>query len=72
MAEKKKAKKTRTGGEMTVSAERRVMTAVPPRTRIKDADVQGATTKETATRVEGTVTRGDGIAQRGHTKGRIT
>ena len=57
---------------MTVSAAPRVMSALPPRTRIKDADVQGVTTKKTATRVEGTVTRGDGIAQRGHTKGRIT
>jgi hypothetical protein len=39
---------------MTVSATPRVMSALPPRTRIKDADVQGDTTKETATRVEGT------------------
>jgi len=74
MAEKKKTKKTRTGGEMTVVARPRVMSGLPPRTRIEDADVQGATTKETATRREGTITsrRGDGIAQRGHTKGRIT
>ena len=58
---------------MTVSAERRVMTAVPPQTRIVDADVQGVTTKKTATRREGTVTskKIDGIAQRGHTRGRI-
>ena len=58
---------------MTVSATPRVMSAVPPQTRIVDADVQGATTKETATRREGTVTskKIDGIAQRGRTKGRI-
>lgn len=58
---------------MTVSATPRVMTALPPQTRIVDADVQGAVTKETATRREGTVTskKIDGIALRGRTKGRI-
>jgi len=58
---------------MTVSAAPRVMSALPPQTRIVDADVQGVVTKKTATRREGTVTskKIDGIAQRGHTKGRI-
>ena len=41
-------------------------------TRITDADVQGATTTKKTTKVEGTATRGDGIAQRGRTRGRVT
>ena len=72
MAKKQSKEKDTKAAGMTVSATPRVMSALPPRTRIKDADVQGVTTKKTATRVEGTVTRGDGIVQRGHTKGRIT
>jgi hypothetical protein len=73
MAKKQSKKGYGKPAGMTVSATPRVMSAVPPQTRIVDADVQGATTKKTATRREGTVTskKIDGIAQRGHTKGRI-
>jgi hypothetical protein len=73
MAKKQSKRNKPIAPGMTVSATPRVMSAVPPQTRITDADVQGATTKETATRREGTVTskKIDGIAQRGRTRGRI-
>ena len=74
MAKKKGGRKyTGDAPSMTVAATPRVMSALPPSSRIKDADVQGATTKKTATKVVGTVTskKIDGIAQQGHTKGRI-
>ena len=73
MAKKQSKEKDTKAAGMTVSATPRVMSALPPRTRIKDADVQGATTKETSTRRVGTVTskKIDGIALRGRTKGRI-
>ena len=61
-------KKTRTGGEMTVVARPRVMTAVPPRTRIERADVQGGETKRTATSVTGRKRNIDGIARQGRTR----
>jgi hypothetical protein len=74
MAKKQSKEKDTQAAGMTVSATPRVMSALPPQTRIVDADVQGAVTKKTATRREGTVTpkKIDGIAQRGHTRGRIT
>jgi len=61
--------KTRTGGEMTVVASPRVMTAVPPRTKVVNADVQGGETKRTATSVTGRKRRNiDGIARQGRTR----
>jgi hypothetical protein len=61
--------KTRTGGEMTVVARPRVMSALPPRTRIKKADVQGGEAEKTGTSVTGRKRRNiDGIARQGHTR----
>ena len=53
---------------MTVTATPRVMSAVPPRTRIERADVQGGETKRTATRVTGRKRNIDGIARQGKTR----
>jgi hypothetical protein len=53
---------------MTVVARPRVMTAVPPRTKVVNADVQGGETKKTATRVTGRKRNIDGIARQGKTK----
>lgn len=53
---------------MTVVATPRVMTAVPPRTKIKRADVQDGRTSSTATSVTGTKRNIDGIARQGRTR----
>ena len=39
---------------MTVEATPRLFSATPPRTRVKDADVQGETTKKGVRKVTGT------------------
>jgi len=64
---------------MTVAATPRVMSGLPPRTRVKAADVQGGETARTATKVMGAETKPptngrkprDGIAQQGLTRGTI-
>ena len=62
---------------MTVEAMPRLFSATPPRTRVKDADVQGETTKKGARKITGTKLkaggkvkkdRRDGIALRGKTR----
>ena len=62
---------------MTVEATPRLFSATPPRTRVRDADVQGETTKKGTRKVTGTKLkaggkvkkdRRDGIALRGKTR----
>ena len=55
---------------MTITAAPRVMSALPPRTKIKNADVQGGETKRTATTVTGAKRNIDGIATQGFTRAR--
>ena len=55
---------------MTVTAAPRVMSALPPRTKVKKADVQGSETKRTATTVTGAKRNIDGIARQGFTRAR--
>lgn len=53
---------------MTVTATPRVMSALPPRTKIENADVQGGETTRTATTITGAKRSIDGIARQGLTK----
>lgn len=57
---------------MTVTAQPRVMSGLPPRQSTKNADVQGKTTSRTARSVTGTKRSIDGIALRGLTKAPVT
>jgi len=57
---------------MTVTAQPRVMSALPPSQSIKSADVQGKQTSRKAGSVRGTRRSIDGIALRGLTKAPVT
>ena len=76
MAKKTSGRKyTGDAPSMTVEATPRVMSALPPRTRIKSADVEGGEKERTFSTVTGQGAakkrKIDGIAIRGRTKGTL-